>query len=257
VDGSISDDLPAKRLQRMYSTNHYIVSMVNPIAIPFLRRNGQRSAIASALGTLGIGLGRELLNFYRGVVQQRNESWPRVNMMVSSVHALLDQNYRGDINIVPNFRWYNPAKILSHLSEQDLLALMQGGEHSTFPNVEAIRVCTKISRTMEEILLRFEQGDLRPREVLYHKPRSSRRRPLPNRADREALREHRLLSDRVAKSALPDKPAAGTKPETKTKTRSKTQAKTKLPAGGGGKTPGKRRTLKQRPTRKARAAGTR
>ncbi|MEZ5572635.1 MAG: DUF3336 domain-containing protein [Halioglobus sp.] len=201
VDGSIADDLPAKRLQRLYSTNHYIVSMVNPIAIPFLKNDGKRSALGAALGTLGVGMGRELLNFYRGMVQDRSETWPRFNMLMSSIHALMDQEYSGDINIVPNFGWYNPAKLLSHLSEKDLIALMVGGEHSTYPAIEAIRTCTKISRTMEEILHRFEQGDLRPDESAYHRPRSSRRRPPPTRADREAMREYRLHSDQVQKAA--------------------------------------------------------
>jgi len=201
VDGSIADDLPAKRLQRLYSTNHYIVSMVNPIAIPFLKHDGKRNALTAALGTLGVGMGRELLNFYRGMVQNRSETWPRFNMLMSSIHALMDQEYSGDINIVPNFKWYNPAKLLSHLSEKDLIALMEGGERSTYPAVEAIRICTKISRTMEEILHRFEQGDLRPDESEYHRPRSSRRRPPPTRADRQALREHRLQAGNVQRPA--------------------------------------------------------
>ena len=126
VDGSIADDLPAKRLQRLYSTNHFIVSMVNPIAIPFLKNDGNRNAMVSALGGLGVGVGREVLNFYRGMVQKRGESWPRFNLLMNSVHALVDQEYSGDINIVPSFKWYNPAKLLSHLSEKDLLDLMEG-----------------------------------------------------------------------------------------------------------------------------------
>ena len=199
VDGSIADDLPAKRLQRLYSTNHFIVSMVNPIAIPFLNKDGERSALGAALGTLGIGVGREILNFYRGIVQKRGDSWPRVNMLISSIHGLIDQQYSGDINIVPNFSWYNPAKLISHLSEKDLLALMEGGEHSTYPAVEAVRICTRISRTLEEILNRFEQGDLRPGVSEYQRPRSSRRRPPPTRADREALREPRVQADPVSK----------------------------------------------------------
>jgi TAG lipase/steryl ester hydrolase/phospholipase A2/LPA acyltransferase len=217
VDGSIADDLPAKRLQRLYSTNHYIVSMVNPIAIPFLKNEGERNVLAAALGSLGIGMGRELLNFYRGMVQKRHETWPRFNLLMSSIHALMDQEYSGDINIVPSFSWYNPAKILSHLSEKDLIDLMQGGERSTFPAVEAIRTCTRISRTMEEILHRFEQGDLRPDESEYHRPRMSRRRPPPTRADRAALREHRVHSDNVKKPVIKKKPktrkksAAGSK----------------------------------------------
>ena len=207
VDGSIADDLPAKRLQRLYSTNHFIVSMVNPIAIPFLNKNGERSALGAALGTMGIGVSREILNFYRGIVQKRGDSWPRVNMLVSSMHGLIDQDYSGDINIVPNFSWYNPAKLLSHLSEEDLIELMEGGENSAYPAVEAIRICTRISRTMEEILNRFEQGDLRPDAAEYHRPRSSRRRPSPTGADREPLREQRQHSD-SKKVATKKKPAA-------------------------------------------------
>ena len=203
VDGSIADDLPAKRLQRLYSTNHYIVSMVNPIAIPFLHKDGEAGALASALGSLGVGMGRELLNFYRGMVQKQGDNWPRFNLLMNSIHALMDQEYSGDINIIPSFRWYNPAKILSHLSEKDLIKLMEGGQASAFPNVEAIRICTKISRTMEEILHRFEQGDLRPDASEYHRPRTSRRRPPPTRADREAMREHSVHSDKPARTVKP------------------------------------------------------
>jgi TAG lipase/steryl ester hydrolase/phospholipase A2/LPA acyltransferase len=209
VDGSIADDLPAKRLQRLYSTNHFIVSMVNPIAIPFLKREGERSVMGSALSSLGAGVSKEVLNFYRGIIQKRNDTWPRFNMLVNSVHALVDQEYSGDINIVPHFTWYNPAKLLSHLSEKDLIDLMEGGEKSTYPTVEAIRTCTKISRTMEEILNRFEKGDLRPKESVYNRPRTSRRRPRPTSADRKAKREHSLDSGNVAKAAAPvNKPTA-------------------------------------------------
>ncbi len=233
VDGSIADDLPAKRLQRLYSSNHYIVSMVNPIAIPFLKRHGSHSPIVKALGGLGIGLGKEVLNFYRAMVQKRNETWPRFNMAVSSVHALMDQNYSGDINIVPSFNWYNPTKILSQLSEKDLLELMQNGERSTYPRIEAIRTCTKISRTMEEILLRFEQGDLRPEDSEYRKPRASRRRPAPNRADRAALREHEVYSDkprRPAKKRVVKKKVVR-KTTAKKPAARKPAAKKKAPAG--------------------------
>ena len=230
VDGSIADDLPAKRLQRLYSNNHYIVSMVTPIAIPFLRKDGESGALASALGSLGVGMGRELLNFYRGMVQKQGDNWPRFNMLMNSIHALMDQEYSGDINIIPSFRWYNPAKILSHLSEKDLIRLMEGGEASAFPNVESIRICTKISRTMEEILHRFEQGDLRPDASEYHRPRSSRRRPPPTRADREALREHRVHSDKPAK---PAKPAARKKPAPRRKSAAGKSPATKKTRGGG------------------------
>ena len=224
VDGSIADDLPAKRLSRLYSANHYIVSMVNPIATPFLNGGKPRGKMASALGALGIGVGREVLNFYRGIAQRRGDRFPRLNLVLNGVHALMDQEYSGDINIVPSFRWYNPAKILSHLSEKELVALMQGGGHSAFPQVEAIRICTRISRTMEEILYRFEYGDLRPEGDKYHRPRASRRRPAPTRADREAMRE--TGSQRLAKAAPGSKvpPKVSSKAPTKARARGKKRA---------------------------------
>jgi hypothetical protein len=60
---------------------------------------------------------------------------------------------------------------------------------------------------MEEILQRFESGDLRPEPGTTQRPRSSRRRPLPTRADREALREQQKRGERE-KSTTRKKPAA-------------------------------------------------
>jgi len=233
VDGSIADDLPAKRLSRLYSTNHYIVSMVNPIVTPFLDAENDRSALSRALGGLGIGIGREVLNFYRGMVQQDGDNWPRFNMLMNTVHALMDQEYSGDINIVPNFRWYNPAKLLSHLSEKDLLDLMEGGEHSTYPQLEQIRLCTRISRTMEEILNRFESGDLREQVQNVKRPRSSRRRPQPTRTDRAAMREQRAGDNPAEQQPARRKRAPARKKKTVAKAKSKT-AGTKAKGSGEG-----------------------
>lgn len=188
IDGSVADDLPAKRLSRLFSTNHYIVSMVNPVATAFLSSDEDRSPLRKAAGTLGVGVGREVLNFYRGIAQRRGDSWPRFNMMLHGLHALMDQEYSGDINIVPTFRIANPLRLLSHLDEEELLDIIRHGEHACFEKVEAIRRCTQISRTLEEILHRFEYGDLRPDPTETHRPRSSRRRPAPTTAEREQLK---------------------------------------------------------------------
>ena len=50
VDGSISDDLPAKRLGRLYSTNHSIVSMINPVVLPFLENGRPGNRLLAGLG---------------------------------------------------------------------------------------------------------------------------------------------------------------------------------------------------------------
>ncbi|MFV8816219.1 DUF3336 domain-containing protein [Haliea sp. E17] len=232
VDGSIADDLPAKRLSRLYSTNHYIVSMVNPVVTPFIENEKKsRSPASRALRAFGVGMGREVLNLYRGMVQKQGDNWPRMNMAINTLHALMDQNYSGDINIVPGFRWYNPLKLLSQITEEDLVALMEEGERSTFPRVETIRLCTKISRTMEELLRRFEYGDLRPDSSDYQRPRSSRRRPTPTRADREAMREHGVEFEGKSGSTVVQ-PAAAKKTAASKKSPAKKAPAGERPAAG-------------------------
>lgn len=188
VDGSVADDLPAKRLSRLFSTNHYIVSMVNPIARAFLPRDERVRPLRQAATSLGMGIGREVLNFYRGVAKRYGDNWPKFNMMMHSVHALLDQEYSGDINIVPKFRFQNPLNLISQPTEAELRQLVKEGERATYSRVEPIRRCTQISRTLEEILHRFEYGDLRPAPGTYRRPKSSRRRPPPTAAQKRALK---------------------------------------------------------------------
>jgi NTE family protein len=182
VDGSISDDLPAKRLGRLYSTNHSIVSMVNPIALPFVASDRPANRLLTRVGGVGAEVLRDALNLYRSQVQQHAD-WPRFNMLVNSVHSLLDQDYSGDITITPRFKWYNPAKILSHLSEEDLTALMREGERCTWPHLAAIDTCTRISRTLDRILERFERGDLRPVRAARRRPRRPARKPAAAKDD--------------------------------------------------------------------------
>ena len=188
VDGSVADDLPAKRLSRLFSTNHYIVSMVNPIARAFLPRDERIRPLRQAATSLGMGIGREVLNFYRGVAKRYGDNWPKFNMMMHSVHALLDQEYSGDINIVPKFRFQNPVNLISQPTEAELRQLVKEGERATYSRIEPIRRCTQISRTLEEILHRFEYGDLRPAPGTYRRPKSSRRRPPPTAAQKRALK---------------------------------------------------------------------
>ncbi len=257
VDGSIADDLPAKRLSRLFSTNHYIVSMVNPVVTPFVESTDSRGPTSRALRAFGVGMGREVLNLYRGVVQQQGDNWPRFNMAINTLHALIDQDYSGDINIVPSFRWYNPMKLLSHISENDLVDLMREGERSTFNKLETIRLCTKISRTMEEILQRFESGDLRPDASEYQRPRSSRRRPPPTRSDREALREYRFDTDSEETPAAARKPASTRKPATVRKAPAGKRKSAAAKGADDNKPAAKKPAAKKPAGRKAPATGAR
>ena len=53
VDGSVSDDMPAKRLARLYGVNHYIVSQTNPHVLPFVTDGHRKQTSLGLLQTAG------------------------------------------------------------------------------------------------------------------------------------------------------------------------------------------------------------
>ena len=72
--------------------------------------------------------------------------------------SVISQTYTGDINILPANRSFNPTRLLSYRSKEEIIALMKNGEQSTWPKIEMIRNQTKIGRTLDGILERFEES---------------------------------------------------------------------------------------------------
>jgi TAG lipase/steryl ester hydrolase/phospholipase A2/LPA acyltransferase len=71
-------------------------------------------------------------------------------------YSVATQDYTADINILPRRRFWNPTSLLAILSEEQTEAMIAEGEASTWPKVEMIRNCTRISRTLDRILDRIE-----------------------------------------------------------------------------------------------------
>ncbi len=159
IDGSVSDDLPAKRLGRLYGVNHYIASQINPIVLPFMRDPGASDGLANAVIELVRSLAKESIRSTQKTVQRYSRQLPRFNMVLSMATSIAVQTYTTDINIFPGFRYFDPTKLLSHLSETEVLELINEGERSTWPKIETIRVCTRISRTLDRIRREFKQQE--------------------------------------------------------------------------------------------------
>lgn len=157
IDGLFAADLPAKQLARLYGTNHYIVSMINPMMLPTFRDHKLQSAglqplakaakavARSALKSADVYLGKYLPASSLGVVNK-------------VAHDLLSQDYVGDISIAPKRRLFSPLRLLSPFSYEEIDALVLAGERQVWPRIEMIRICTQISRTLEEILGRLDRG---------------------------------------------------------------------------------------------------
>lgn len=157
IDGSFSQDLPAKRLSRLFGVNHNIVSLINPMATPFVndpkaqrRQNLLRSAISSPL----LNIGKEVLLGVEDYASKLGASFMSPAILVA--HAVLDQEYTGDINILltkKDFRWLN---VLFSYEENDIENLILAGKRSTWPKVAMIKNTTMVAKTLDSILERLD-----------------------------------------------------------------------------------------------------
>ncbi len=151
VDGSVSDDLPAKRLSRLYGVNHYIVSQTNPHVLPFISDGQRLPGALSALRYAGVRSGREWLNAGASIVERSLSRQQHLQQWLSMGVSIINQDYVGDINILPPFRFRNPYRLLAHASQEEISELMLAGQRSAWPRLEMIRLQTLISRALRDI----------------------------------------------------------------------------------------------------------
>jgi NTE family protein len=156
VDGSVSDDLPAKRLARLYGVNHFIVSQTNPHIIPFISDSRRKQDALSAVAAATTRTAREWINAGATILRKPMAKRPTLQRMADSMLSVINQDYMGDINILPPFRIHRPTKLLAHLSETEILSLIEMGERATWPKIEMIRIQTRISHALDRIRNSYE-----------------------------------------------------------------------------------------------------
>ena len=161
VDGSITDDLPSRRLARLYGINHFISSQANPVTLWAAQDPHTVDTLTSRLTGIFVSASQDWLRalypFTMGVVRDLHP----VSTYTRLLFNVLTQDYSADVNIVPSQRIYHPGMLLAALSPEEVDGLVSDGERATWPKIEIVRNCTKISRCIDEILGRLEAG--RPR----------------------------------------------------------------------------------------------
>jgi TAG lipase / steryl ester hydrolase / phospholipase A2 / LPA acyltransferase len=160
VDGSLTDDLPAKRLSRLYGVNHFITSQTNPLAIWALRDTQSQDTLLARLWEINQNASREWLKATYPLAMEFTKNVYPLNLATRMFYSLATQDYTADINILPRRRFWDPRKLLSILSEDEVRFLIAEGEAATWPRIEMIRNCTRLSRTLDAILDRLEYGHL-------------------------------------------------------------------------------------------------
>jgi NTE family protein len=161
VDGSLSDDLPMKRLSRLYGVNHFIVSQTNPIVLPFISGEKKNDGLVATISDTGFKTLKDWGLAAGHILQKPFKSDSYFSKLINGYISMVSQTYTGDINILPTSRFLNPAKAIAVRSNQEILELIREGEKSTWPQIEKIRIQTQISRTLWQIVKELDARLLR------------------------------------------------------------------------------------------------
>ncbi|MFK8042759.1 DUF3336 domain-containing protein [Congregibacter sp.] len=152
VDGSVSDDLPAKRLARLYGVNHFVVSQTNPHVLPFVTDGHRKQSARGIITEAGRRSAREWFNAVTLLAERLDRKGGVISQRASLMRSIINQDYVGDINILPDYKFQNPLKLLTFPGEKKLRQLIASGERCTWPKLEMIRLQTRISRKLDTIL---------------------------------------------------------------------------------------------------------
>ena len=157
VDGSVSDDMPTKRLARLYGVNHYIVSQTNPHVIPFVDRGTRKQNPLSLMREASVSTARAWVNAGASSIEKPLSLSPTLTRATSIALSVINQDYIGDINILPPNKFFNPFKLLAYLNEAEIRDLISTGEKAAWPKIEMIRMQTRISRILTSILEDYDE----------------------------------------------------------------------------------------------------
>jgi TAG lipase/steryl ester hydrolase/phospholipase A2/LPA acyltransferase len=169
VDGAVTDDLPAKRLARLYGVNHYIVSQANPLSLALMKGEQYNPLPKGAQNIIRLS-SQELLKSGEKFSRRYLSKIPSMGRAMSMFYSVMAQDYKGDVNIIPSFGYVSPQKLLGQLTSAEIKALVLEGERSTWPRLEQIRICSKIGQKLDVILDKHADHNIKH---LYKKRRKT------------------------------------------------------------------------------------
>ncbi len=155
VDGSIKDDLPIRRIARLYGVNHSIVSQTNPHVVPFLSRNESAGPISvmTDWATRNLSMNtRYALQLLQNRVQSND-----LGLMLDKLASVAGQKYVGDINLIPPRRPMNITRVLSNPTLDQVREFIRLGEFTSWARMDMIDNTTRISRTFRACLERLDR----------------------------------------------------------------------------------------------------
>ncbi|WJG08195.1 DUF3336 domain-containing protein [Aliiglaciecola sp. LCG003] len=161
ADGSLMADMPFKQLARLYGVNHSIVSQTNPIAVPFLSRDKKHSNGVMAMTWRHVAKLAKVNSIYAFDMLENAVSNSGAKMGIHKLRSIIDQQYVGDINILPERGLASLKQIFANPSLRSIERLISSAERATWPEIDLIKRDTLISKTFSKYLKQLKAREAR------------------------------------------------------------------------------------------------
>lgn len=161
ADGSLMADMPFQRLARLYGVNHSICSQTNPLAVPFLSRNKDPGKGLWSMAWRHAGNLAKVNSIFAFDVLENLTSNKTAKLSIHKVRSIIEQQYVGDINILPERGLGNVKHIFSNPSREGITKLIRNAERATWSQLDTIKRNTKISKTLSQYLKLLKQREAR------------------------------------------------------------------------------------------------
>ena len=156
VDGSVTDDLPASRLRRIFGCNFFITSQTNPLILWSLHEQKIEGPLKD-MATFWQGASKEWVKAVYPYAQSMVQNIYPMNMLTRMWFSVFTQDYTADVNILPTQRFVNPMAMLEKIKPEHAMELVLDGEEHTWPHIERIKNSTTVGFKLDEILDQLEK----------------------------------------------------------------------------------------------------
>ncbi len=147
IDGSVHLDVPMQRIIRLHNVSRSIVSQANPHVIPFVNEEKKQGLLPFVEDLISSTLQTQLLKFMDiGVGLSEKMPWLSI---VDKARSMIDQEYKGDINIYYPMTLGSVTKIVSNPNQEEFEEYIRKGELATWPKVAFIRDQMHLNKILE------------------------------------------------------------------------------------------------------------
>jgi len=151
IDGSVHEDIPKERVNRLHNINHYIVSQTNPHVVPFISEEMDEKGLLPFIQDVIIKAPMVQVEHLLELVHSHFQV-PGLSSVIKKAHAVARQSYSGDITIYPERHLANLGRTFSNFGQKEIDKILWEGRRATWPKIERIRNTTQISRTFDDCL---------------------------------------------------------------------------------------------------------